>query len=109
MPWDIICLQEVFRDTDKLGCGANYVFFFVPKMLGALRAPATTANAVSGESKWVDIEVNINNLPHKRLPLEQFTATLEEVDTSLGKFPKHKGADGARRECEAGRKQRPSS
>ena len=98
-------MQEVFRDTDKLDCGEKCVFFFVPKMLGALRAPATvprkdvatTANAEGGESKWVDIEVIINNLPHKRLPLEQFTATLEEVDTSLGKFPKHKVLTGLER------------
>ena len=40
MPWDIICLQEVFTKTDKLDCGANCVFFGAPKMLGALRAPA---------------------------------------------------------------------
>ena len=26
------------------------------------------------------------HLPHKRLPVEQFAATLEEFDTMLGKF-----------------------
>ena len=65
----IICLQEVFRETDKLDCGANRVFFNAPKMLGALRAPAIvlkndvakTAKAVGGESRW--IEVIINNTP----------------------------------------------
>ena len=29
------------------------------------------------------------DVPHKRLPLEQVTATLEEWNTMLGKFPKH--------------------
>ena len=29
------------------------------------------------------------HFPHKRLVLAQFTATLEELDTILGKFPKH--------------------
>ena len=70
--------------------------FNAPKMLGALRAPSIVlkqdeakkkAKAIGGESIWIAIEVIINNppkiivsshLPHKRLPLEQFTATLEE-------------------------------
>ena len=32
-------LQEVFRKTEKLDCGANCVLFNAPKMLAALRAP----------------------------------------------------------------------
>ena len=77
-------------------------FFNAPKMLGALRAPAfvlkknvaTTAKGVGGESRWIAINntpkiIISAHLPHKRLPLEQFTATLEELDTFMGKFPKH--------------------
>ena len=54
--------------------------------------------AECGESRWIGIEVTINNtpkmivsahIPHKRLPLDQFTATLEESDTLGKRFPKH--------------------
>ena len=54
--------------------------------------------AVGGDSRWIGIEVTINNtpkivvsahFPHERLPLGQFTATLEESDTLGKSFPKH--------------------
>ena len=99
-------MQVVFRKTDKLDCGANFVLFNAPKMLGALRATATVLKKnVAKKSKnsrreswWIAIEVTINHtpkiilsahLPSKRLPLKQLTATLEELDTILGVFPKH--------------------
>ena len=59
--------------------------------------------AVGGESRWIGIEVSINNaakiivsahFPHKRLPLGQFTATLEESDTLGERFPKHEVLTG---------------
>ena len=107
MPSNIICLRKVFRETDKRDCGANYVFSNAPKMMGALRALAVVlkkdvaqiATAVGGESRWMGIEVTINNTPkiivsahfqNKRLPLDQFTATLKESDTLGERFPKHK-------------------
>ena len=37
MPWDIICLQEVCRETDKLDCVADYAIFKAAKMMEALR------------------------------------------------------------------------
>ena len=74
-------------------------------MLGALRAPAvvlkkniaTTAKAVRGKSRCIAVEVITNrpkiiasaHLLNKRLPLEQFTATLEELDKMSGQFPSH--------------------
>ena len=59
--------------------------------------------AECGESRWIGIEVSINNapkiivsahFPHKRLPLGQFTATLKESDTLGKSFPKHEVPTG---------------
>ena len=83
VPWDIICLQEFFWKVDKLDCGASCVHFNAPKMMGAMHAPAIVltkghgenCERIGGESKWI--------------PLEQFTATLEEIDPIWEKFPKH--------------------
>ena len=66
MPWGIMCLRAVFRETDKLDCGANCFYFNTPKMLAALRAPAIVLKKDMATTA---------HLPHKRLPLEQFTAT----------------------------------
>ena len=59
--------------------------------------------AEGGEPRWIGIEVTINNtpkiivsahFPHERLPLGQFTATLEETDTLGERFPKHEVLKG---------------
>ena len=55
MPWCITCLQELFRETDTLDCGVNYVFFNAPNMLGALRAPDI---ALANTVQWTGRELN---------------------------------------------------
>ena len=81
-------------------------FFNATQMQRAIRAReivlkkdmAITVKAVSGEARWIAIEIIMNTakrfisshlLPHKRLPLEQFTAALEEFHEMLSTFPKN--------------------
>ena len=43
----------------------------------------------SPEERRVPKIITSPDLPHQQRPLEQFTATLEELDTIWRKFPKH--------------------
>ena len=76
-------MQEVFRETDKLGCGANSVFFNAPKMIGALSALAKVLkkghSSSSGESRWTAVA----STTHQRSSYQHISHTSDSHSSSL--------------------------
>ena len=108
--WDIIMLQEGFRQNEGVPISGGHLLFTSGHLVGNLRCPAilvherwtqdtsTSVKLIGSGKRWVAVELKSDqlcyvfmsvHLPHCRLPLSQYTETLDEITRVLGG---HQGA-----------------
>jgi len=97
--WDILLLQEGFRQTDGIATEFRHLVFASAYLVGNLRCPAIIVHerwrdvvdisyAASGE-RWVAISFASQflfvslHLPHRRSSIAEYTAPLDELRAFL--------------------------